>query len=240
MSGEGHRTRQRQDHRDLTSVADARGRQEVVQHERAFARCRRALVRRTAHADDGVAAGERGQDLAQSVRPRDRVELVGALQAGGGREVVVGTQRHHQAIAVVRAGIGRHAPRRRVDGLDGLPQHAHARLHEVAVRQAHRVQHGAAEHHVELRIAEDERIAAVDQRYLNLVAEGLRQDRAQLQSAEAGPQDRDPCEHGVPFPGRWSPARPARRPDGSLRAYLIVGDSVAQQGRPSMRGTVRP
>jgi pyruvate dehydrogenase E2 component (dihydrolipoamide acetyltransferase) len=59
---------------------DASGREVVVKQQRGFARRGRALERRRADANDGMPARERRQRLAQLFRPREGVELVGALQ----------------------------------------------------------------------------------------------------------------------------------------------------------------
>ena len=166
-----------------------------MQHECAFARRRRTLVRCAAYADERVALRERGQDIAQPVRSGHRIELVDVGQSRRRRDVVVGAEGHHQVVAIVRAGIGGHATGRRVDGGHRFAQQAHAGLDEVAIRMAHRVERGVAEHHVELGEAEDERVALVDQRHLHLIAQRLRQDRAQLHAGKAGAQDRDPRAH---------------------------------------------
>ena len=85
--------------------------------------------------------------------------------------------------------------RLRVDRGDRLPQHAHARLRDVAVGQAHGVGRRAAEHHVELREAEHEAVVLVDQRHVDVVAERLRQRRAELEAAEAGPEHEHSLAH---------------------------------------------
>ena len=74
-----------------------------------------------AHADDGAALGEAGQDLAQKIRPCDRIELIGGFQSRGSRHVVVGTEGDHQIIAIVGAGIGCHTPGRWFDGRNRFP-----------------------------------------------------------------------------------------------------------------------
>ena len=106
----------------------------------------------------------------------DGVELVAALGEPRRRvEVVVGAERDDEDVGLVEAGVGRHAPRLRVDRGDRLLQEAHAGLRDVAVREADRVGRRPPEHHVELRVAEDERVALVDQRHVDVVAERLRQ-----------------------------------------------------------------
>ena len=48
------------------------------------------------------------------------------------------------------------------------------------------------EHHVELREPEDEGVALVDQRDLNVVPELVGQPGRQLEAAEPGPEDQNP------------------------------------------------
>src|SRR5262245_24833047 len=52
------------------------------------------------------------------------------------------------------------------------------------------------EHDVELREAEDERIALVDEHDLDGVAERLGKNRRQLQATEAGAENNHSCRHG--------------------------------------------
>ena len=197
LGGRRHRRRERDDERDPAGVAHAALDERVVQQQRTFARCRRALERGAADADHRVALGEGRDDPGEPGRAGDGVELVAALgQPRGGVHVVVGAEGDDEHVGLVDARIGGHAPRLRVDRGDRLAQHAHARLGDVAVREADRVRRRATEHHVELGVAEDERVAAVDQRHVDVVAELLRQRRAQLQAAETGPENDDPGAHG--------------------------------------------
>ena len=122
-----------------------------------------------------------------------RVELVLRLDQPGRRsEVVVGAERDHEDVGLVRAGVGRHMPRLGVDRRDLFPNEPHSGLDQVAVRQSHGVERRAPEHHVELRVAEDEGVALVDERHVGLVAERLRQPGRQLETAEPGPENHDP------------------------------------------------
>ena len=174
------------------SVAHAALGQVVVQQQRALARRGRALERRSADADDRLAAGERRAARRQPLRAGDRVELVARLGEPGRRvEVVVGAERDDEDVGVVDARVGRDPARLGIDRRDRLLQEADAGLGEVAVRKANRVQRRPPEHHVELRVAEDERVALVDQRDGDLVADRLRQHRRELEPAEAGSQDDD-------------------------------------------------
>jgi hypothetical protein len=52
-----------------------------------------------------------------------------------------------------------------------------------------------SEHHVELREAEDERIALVDQRDRHLAGQLAAQPRRELETAEPGAQDHDANRH---------------------------------------------
>ena len=119
-----------------------------------------------------------GRIARKAVGARDRVEFVCALEPRRRRHVVVGAQRDHEMIALVDASVGRHAAGSGIDRGDRLPLEAHSRLGELRVREAHRVEGRPAEHHVELRIAEDEGVALVDDRHLGFIAQRLRQDRA--------------------------------------------------------------
>ena len=77
------------------SVASRRPRaiEVVVQQQRRLARRRRALERLAGHADDGRAALERGEHVAQRDGARDRVELVAALDEARRRRRIVGRRR---------------------------------------------------------------------------------------------------------------------------------------------------
>ena len=109
-------------------------------------------------------------------------------QAGGGVHRVVGAQRDHERVRLVRGDVGRGAARLGVDRRDRLAQEAHARLDDLRVGQPHRLGARAAEHHIQLGEAEHERVALVDQRHLDVVAQLLRQHRRELQPAEPRPQ----------------------------------------------------
>ncbi len=79
----------------------------------------------------------------------------------------------------------------------GLLEEAHSGLDDLAVRQADRVECRPAEHHVELRVAEDERVVLVDQRHLDLVAERLGQHGGELETAETRSEDDNAGRHGA-------------------------------------------
>lgn len=53
------------------------------------------------------------------------------------------------------------------------------------------------EHHVELREAEIEGVALVNQRHVDAVAERLREHGAEFESAEAGARNEDPPFHRI-------------------------------------------
>ena len=160
---------------DPDGVADTVRAQQLVEQERRLARRRRALERRAADADDRGARSERREQVADGLGARHRVELVAGLgQARRGREVVVGTERHHQDVRLVGAAIGRDAPPVGVDRGDGLLQEPDVRRRDLSVGQAHRRRGLLPEHHVQLREAEHERVGAIDQGDLDLVAQLLR------------------------------------------------------------------
>ena len=171
----------------------------VVEEQGALARRRRALERRAADPDHGAAPGERREHLAHGRGPRDRVELVDAVGEPGRRgEVVVGPERDDEIVGLVHRIVRRDAPDLGIDRRDRLLDEAHAGPRERAVRHRDGVQRLAPEHDVELREAEDERVALVDQRDVDLVAEGVRQRRGELEPAEAGAEDDDACAQEVP------------------------------------------
>ena len=69
--------------------------------------------------------------------------------------------------------IGGYPPPLGIDRGDRLLQEAHAGLGDVAVREADGLRCRPAEHHVELRVPEDERVVLVDQGDVDLVAQCL-------------------------------------------------------------------
>src|SRR5215467_2789718 len=62
-----------------------------------------------------------------------------------------------------------------------------------------------AEHHVELREAEDERVAFVDEDDVDIFAEFLGKSRRQLEAAKAGPQDDYAHRHDRMISRRYCP-----------------------------------
>jgi len=100
--------------------------------------------------------------------------------------------------------VGGHAPRFGIDRGDRLLQKAHPGLGDVAVRVTNRVERGTAEHHVELRVPEHERVVLVNQGHVDLVAKHLRQYGRELKTPETCSQDDYPSLHVVDgtTPGR--------------------------------------
>jgi hypothetical protein len=90
----------------------------------------------------------------------------------------------------VAALVGADGPRLGIDREHRLPEELHARLGHVRVGEPDGVRRRAPEQDVELRVAEDERVAPVDQRDLELLAR-LRQRRRELQAAEPCTEDQD-------------------------------------------------
>ena len=148
------------------------------------------------HADDGRAPLEAREHVAQREGSRNRVELVAAFhQPRRGRRIEVGAERHDQHVRVERSGVGHHAPGGGIDGSHRGLQEPHARLDDVAVGMTDVGRHLPSEHHVELREAEDERVALVDEHDVDGVAEGVRKNRRQLEAAEAGAEHHDTRGH---------------------------------------------
>ena len=194
----GHRDRalHRERRRHLHRVADAPLREVLVQQERPLERRRRTLERLPEHGDEDAPAVEVGQRVAQPLGAGDRVELEAArLEAGRRLHVVVGAHRHDEEVRVVGAGVGGHPPGDRVDPGHRLLAELDAVLVDVAVGQPHLVGRLPAEHHLELGVAEDERVVAVQQRDADRVLKRLGEPRRQLEAAEARAEDQDVLLH---------------------------------------------
>ena len=130
------------------------------------------------------------------MRARKRVELASyGCEAGSRVQVVVGAERDYEDLCLVTALIGRDHPRFRIDGGDGLAQEPHARFLDRGVRESDLVSGHATEHHVELRVAEHEGVAVVDQRHPRMLTERVGQDRRELEAAEARAQNEDARSH---------------------------------------------
>ncbi len=220
VSGDGRdRSGERDDDRDLATVADASRGEVVVEQERSLARRRWALERRIADADDRVALRERGEQLGEPGGSRHGVKFVAALrEPGRAVEVVVRAERHDQEVGRVHSCAGRHASPHGIDCGDRLLQEAHSGLRDVPIGEADRVERGSPEHHVELRVPEHERVALVDQRDVGVVSERLRQRRGELETSEARPENDNPGAH----PGDVSRGRPP------LRSARAIRDSRAR------------
>ncbi len=131
-----------------------------MQQQRRLARRRRALERRSTHADHDVPFGEVGQHLRKPLGAGRRIELVAGLrQTRRGLVVIVGPQRDHQRVGLVGGGVGRDRSCLGIDLGDRLTHEAHARLGDLRIRQPHRLGARAPEHHVELGEPEHERVA---------------------------------------------------------------------------------
>ena len=179
-----------------TSSRTPRRTEVLVQQERRLARRRRALERGSAHADDRRARRECGKHPAYDLGARDRVELVAGFDEARGRvEVVVGPQRDDQDVGLVAVEIRHHLPPGGIDRGDGFLTEPDVRPREVAVEQANGLGRPLAEHHIELRETEHERIGPVDQRDVDLIAELLREPGRQFQPTEAGSEDEDGRRH---------------------------------------------
>jgi hypothetical protein len=87
------------------------------------------------------------------------------------------------------ADVGGGRSRLGIDRGDGLAQQPHAGLGEVAVGETDLVRPLAPKQQIELGESEDERIATVDQRYVNLIAKPLRETGCHLEPTESGTQN---------------------------------------------------
>jgi hypothetical protein len=131
-------------------------------------------------------------------RPRDGVKLVlSERDPRRARNVVVGAERDHEDVRLVRAGIRGDLPGGGIDRGDRLAPEGHAGLHEIAVRHSHGFERGTTEEDVELRKAEHERVRLVDEGDLYAVAQGLREGRAELEPPEARAEDHDACHRST-------------------------------------------
>ena len=144
-----------------------------------------------------MAFGERGEHLTQPRRARHGVELGGTRQTRRGIKIVVGAERDDQEIRLVGSAIGRHALGDGIDQRDRFLEQTHAGLHEILIRQSHRVERRAPEHHVELRVAEGKGVAFVDQRHIDAIAERLREHGAEFEPTEASSENEDVFFHRI-------------------------------------------
>ena len=103
----------------------------------------------------------------------------------------VGAQRDDHDVGVERARIGLDAARRWIDRSDRGLHEAHAGLHQVCVGMGHCIGDRPAEHHVELREAEDEAVRLVDEHDLRVVADRFGQGRRELQPTETGAENQN-------------------------------------------------
>ena len=110
-------------------------------------------------------------------------------------QIVIGAERDDEDVGLVDTAVSGHAPRVRIDRGNRLLQEAQPGLCDVTVLEADRVERRPAEHHVELRVSEDERVVLVDQGYVDVVAERLRQHGRELKTAEARSEDDNPGFH---------------------------------------------
>jgi len=126
----------------------------------------------------------------QPLGAADGVELAPALcEPGRCVEVVVGAEGDDEDVRLVDSSVGRHPPRLWIDRGDRLAQEADTGLGEVGIRQANLAWRLAPEHHVELRVAEDEGVVLVDERNAGVAAERFGQESRELETAEARAQN---------------------------------------------------
>jgi len=180
------RGRHRADHTDLRCSSDAALHQIVVQQQRAFERGRRALVRMAEDPDQDPAGLELRQRVAHSLCARERVVLeTRCLEARSSRIVVIRSERDDQDVGFVGLLVSRDAPRLRLDRRHLLLTELDPRFRDVAVVEDDFVPGLAPEQDVQLRVAEVEGLAPVDERDAKVVG-GLGEARRELQPCEAG------------------------------------------------------
>ncbi len=88
-----------------------------------------------------------------------------------------------------------------------------------------------AEHHLELREAEDERVGAVEEHEVDAVTELVGQARGQLEAAEAGAEDDDP--HQRWFSASSEAGSPAMRVC-HIRRGCVMSNGVAAMHQPAV------
>src|SRR4051812_39628977 len=137
----------------------------LLQEKRALERRRRTLERLPEDRHEDAPAVELGQRVAQALGTGQRVVLVAArLEAGRGRQVIVRAHGHDQKVGVMDSDVGGDLPRDRIDADNRLLAELDTFLRGVAIGNLHVAGRLPAEHHVELREAEMERVVAVEQR----------------------------------------------------------------------------
>ena len=248
-------TGKRHDEIDLGSLAEPASREEVVHEQRGLARSGRALERRRGHRDDHPSTLESLEDVAAGERSPLCVELVASFDEPGRRgRVEIGAECDDEDVGVERARLGLDSLGGRIDRGDVRLHEPHAGLHDVGVVMVHRGCCRAAEHHLELREPEDERLGPVDEHDVDVVAELVGQPRRQLEPAEPGAQDDDPHQRwfsassdgglagdaGVPHPARLGHVerrgpvhQPAVVPDRRRRPPPTGGSRCAAAGTPT-------
>jgi hypothetical protein len=125
-----------------------------VQHQGAFARGRRAFVGRAANTDQCVPLGEGGKHIAQALGAIDRVEFVGLRQPRRRRHIVLGAECNDQNVCIVGSDFGGDTSPIGIDLGHRLTHETHARLLEIAVWHAYRIERRVPEHDIELRVTE--------------------------------------------------------------------------------------
>jgi len=109
--------------------------------------------------------------------------------------VVVGAEGDHEDVGVEAARRGADVAAVGIDSDDGVLDEIDARLDELRVRQSHGFWRRPAEHHVELRVAEDEGVGSVDQRHVHVVRDVLGEDGGEFHATEPRPEDHDALLH---------------------------------------------
>ena len=178
------------------SAAHAAPSEVLVQEHRRLTRRGRALERLAQYGDDDMPGLDGWQQVTHAGGAVDGVELVAAFdKAGCGAEVVVCAEGDDEEVGQVLVLVRDDATGFWVDRGDGLLAEGDAGLRDARIVRAYVFAALFAEHYPELRESEDEGVALVDERDLDLVAKRGGEPRAELQASESGAADDDLWGH---------------------------------------------
>ena len=143
-----------------------------MHQQRGLARRRGALERCGGHGDDDTTALEAREHVTTRERSRLRVEVVATFEEPGRRaRVEIRAEGHDDDVCVERSGLRLDALGRGIDRRDVGLHELHTRFHDVRVVVMDTGRGRAAEHYLELREAEHERVGAVDEHHVDTVTE---------------------------------------------------------------------
>ena len=161
-------------------------REVVVDEEGGLDRRSGALEERTEHTDDDRAALERRERVSGSLRAGEGVELEAVFhESRRRRNVIVGSECDDEDVGVVGGNVGDDSAMFGIDGRHGLLTELDSGLVDGAIRVPHFGYLAAPEHDIELREAEHERVALVDEGDANLVGDRFGQPGYELETAES-------------------------------------------------------